>query len=347
MRRERWASKASWRLTFTVWSLVLVLWAVVTIVIDYDTLVVIRNLIGTRGRVPVIVLAVVVGLPMLVDVVRNASRNQRGRRKRDWNDATSRWETSTPAMTPRRCSDATVDLTWRERAIVEQGQLAYGVVVHHGELTSVRYLAPWGDEIASRPVVAKTRPREGVLAPLLFEPGAHVGVAPSVLGLAFLVPPADDLRSTLQPTSVDVEEASFTATVAATLHPVERLSRYCTADVGEVTLSDGKLTVAPLSSEPTTVRLDKPFRVELSVFLLAGARAELNMTIEPRTHSAYRAGDSVSITLKTELPQARLSRRLPQAWVDACYVQPAHFDTLWRAIVSYADDTSLTSSVAS
>jgi hypothetical protein len=348
---RRWASKASWRLTFTVWSAVLVLWAVVTILIDYNTLLFIRKIVGEHGRAPIVVLAVVIVLPMLVDAVRNASRHRSVRRSQAWrDDPTSSWRQAVPAMTPRRFrsrDDAEANLTWRERAIVEQGQLAYGSVLHHGALSSVRYVASWGDEVASRPVAAaEPRPREGSRAPLLFEPGAHVGVAPTLLRLEFRVGESHDTRPALEARSTVSGPDALSLPLVATLHPVERMSRYVTTNVGELELADGQLTLTPASGDPTSIRLDKPFRVEASVFLLADNRAELNLLLEPRTHTAYRAGEIVPISFKSELAQERIDHRLPQAWKDVCYLEPKDFDALWSAIVSFDDDSTSTSCVS-
>src|SRR5690606_9041323 len=119
----------------------------VTLLIDKETLLVVRRIVGEQGRLPVLILAVIVVGPLLIDAVKNASRYRwRGERRRD---AVTSWAASPPATTPRRfrAGAAKADLTWRERAIVEQGQLAHGTVLHHGELTSVRYAAPWGDVI--------------------------------------------------------------------------------------------------------------------------------------------------------------------------------------------------------
>ncbi len=354
---RRWASKTSWRLTFAVWSALLVLWGVVTVLIDRDALLLIRELVGEHGRSPIVVLAAVIIVPVLADAWRNGSRSKGLWRHRSLRrSASARWQSDAPAMTPRRfragARQAQSPLTWREKAIVEQGQLAYGTVHHHGELTSVQYDAPWGDVIASRPVAAcSSRPREGSRAPLLFEPGANVGVAPSLVGLEFLVTPMSDTRRVLplDTRSDDTrahETNALSLPIMATLHPVERLSRYCAGDVGQLEFGDERLCLTPVSGEPTTVRLDRPFRVEASVFLLADGRTELNLRIASRTHSAYRAGDSEVIELKTELPQARVDRHLPETWQDACYLGTENFDALWSVLVSASDDATLMRSVS-
>jgi hypothetical protein len=345
---RRWASKSSWRLTFTVWSVVLVVWAAVTLLIDYDTLLAIRELV--RGRAPIAVLAAIIAIPVLVDATRNFTRQWAARQRHAGRARASEvtsWGTVVPATTPRQFrGDARSELTWRERAIVEQGQLAYGIVHHHGELSSVRFEAPWGDVIGSRPVRAvKPRPREGSPAPLLFEPGALVGVAPTLLGLELERSEPPDLRRELEVAPLGEAPASLTTALLPTLHPVERMSRYRTMDVGMLELGDGRLSLAPSAGDPVTVRLDQPFRVEAKTHLLDPERAELVLRIEPRTNTAYRAGNAAPLVLKTELPQRRIDRGVPIGWCDACYVSPDDFDALWCAIVSAADDDELTRAV--
>lgn len=343
-------SRASWRLTFTAWSIVLVCWAVMTVSIDYDALVLLRRLMGEHGRAPVMLLAAVIALPLIIDAVQNLPRYRRRWLERVRHDpALSIWSSAVPTSTPRvfRETDESAPLTWRERSIVEQGQIAFGRVEHHGELLSVRIDAAWGDTIASRPVAMRgERPRAGSRAPLLFEPGAHVGVAPSLLGLSFLAQaPADERPALQRSDAVRPTVSALDVPVRATLHPVERMSRYHATDVGELSFDGAKLTLSQ-GGKLAVVRLDKPFRVELSAFLLLGGQCEVNVRIEPRAHSAYRAGEQDVLELKTELSQRRVDRRLACAWVDASYVAPGDFDALWRVIVAAADDAELTASVA-
>lgn len=342
-------SRASWRLTFTAWSLVLAAWAAMTISLDYDALVFIRRLMGEHGRLPVMLLAAVIALPLFVDALQNLPRYRRRWLERVRHDpALSSWSATVPSSTPRLFREGDgAPLTWRERSIVEQGQLAFGRIEHHGDLQSVRFEAPWGDTIASRPVLMSgERPREGSRAPLLFEPGAHVGVAPSLLGLRFLAQTPRDERPLLR---VDARPVSpptkLEVPVCATLHPVERMSRYRPTNVGTLSFDGAKLTLSQ-GDATVTVRLDKPFRVELSASLLVGGRCELNVRIEPRATGAYRAREQAVLELKTELPQARVDRRIARAFSDASYVAPADFDALWRVVVTAAGDDELTALVS-
>ncbi len=349
--------RSRWRLTLTVWSLVLAAWAVLTISLDYEALVLIRRLVGEHGFAPILALAAVIVLPVLIDAARNLPRYRRRWLERARRlETLDRWSAAVPSTTPRvfrLAPGATLgELTWREKSIVEQGQLAIGQIEQHGALTSVRYEAPWGDVIASRPVAARgTTPRPGMRAPLLFEPGAHVGVAPTLLGLSFAVTPPTDQRTLLAPAHTAAPPSHPTPRHAlrvpafATLHPIERMSRYLSADVGELSLVGPKLTLT-LGENTSSVSLDKPFRVELAVHLLAAGLAEVTVHVEPRASGAYRAGSLAGVRFKTELPQKRLGARLPTAWIDACYLQPSDFDTLWAAIVARADDAELTASVA-
>jgi hypothetical protein len=347
--------RASWRLTFVAWSLVLLLLAIVTSTIDYDTLVLIRELAGKQGNGAIALVALVIALPVLIDAVRNApSYRQLWKRTSVRDRLRSSWSSRASGTTPRRCrqsAGSASKLTWRERAIVEQGQLAYGVVEHHGHLSSVRYDAPWGEVIASRPVVVgEGRPREGSPAALLFEPGALVGVAPTLRGIDFYSADARDERVALshsEPISNGhPPPLARTMLVHATLHPVQRLSRYNSAEVGELSFDGVTLTLSQSGTEPSSVRLDKPFQVALSTFVLSGGRAELNVRIEPTASSAYRAGDRKPVQFKTELAQGRIARGLQTSWCDACYLEPRDFDALWAAIVDGADDPTLTASVS-
>lgn len=240
------------------------------------------------------------------------------------------------------------ELTRRERTIVEQGQLIFGAIEHHGELTSVGATTPWGQTIASRPVViAGARPREGERAPLLFEAGARVGVAPTLHELNYYGAEAEDRRPPLQPLAPPATPTgSMSLSVHATLHPVHRVSGARDTEVGELVFDGDKLTLQLGDAEPSTLRLSQPFRVELSTHLLPDGRAELNVALEQRTHGAYRAGDPHPVTFKTELDQNRVDRDVPTQWCDAGYLQSEDFDRLWPLVLAQTDDAGLTAKVA-
>ncbi len=354
-RAGGWSSKTSWRLTFFVWTTVFVVWALVTALIDYNTLRWIQQLTGTERSTPVTFLALVIALPVLVDAIRNATRNRHrltARSRSRLGEAS--WSTAVPAPTPRRSRGSDEQLTWRERAIVEQGQLGYGMVQHHGDLTSVQLQSAWGDTIGSRPVSAtEPRPRHGALAPLLFEPGAHVGVAPTLLGLEFVQTAAADNRTDThfddgeQVTATDLSSglSAWGARLVATLHPVERLSRYRNAEVGELRLQNDKLTLSPQNAEPVTIALTQPFRVELHAYPLDERRIELHLRVEPRGHAAYRTGEQLALCVKTELSQLQVHSRIPIGWRDACYVAQDDFTRLWRSLLTASNDETLARSL--
>jgi hypothetical protein len=351
LRVER---RASWRLTFAAWSTLFVVWAIATFALQYDILGVVAKFAGNHGGGATAAVGLVIGLPLLVDATRNVQRGYRLWRRRALQiPAGASWSEQVPASTPRQYRGGGIkELTRRERAIVEQGQLAYGRVEHHGELMSVSYQAPWGDAISSRPIAVADPPREGARAPLLLEQGARVGVAPTLLGLEFLAAEPEDRRGALQPPQIAAHPPPTPLSVAlhASLHPVERTSGSRASQVGELSYDGTRLTLAHPAAhpalEPLSLRLDRPLRVQLSTFLLPGAVAELNVCMEPQTSSAYRTGKQQPLRFKTELPQRRIGTRVERAWVDACYLAPRDFDVLWELIVASAGDAALTSSVS-
>ena len=343
--------RGSWKLTFVAWSGLLLVWSIVTVALDEDNLRLLRRLGVERSDVAVLIIALVIVLPLAIDVTRNLQRTYRlWKRRAATQTQDADWRASVPAYVPRRFRhDDGPELTRRERAIVEQGQLIYGTVEHHGELTSVRATTEWGQEISSRPVVISgRRPREGARSPLLFETGARVGVAPELHDLLYYGSPAEDRRPPLCAQDAPTSPAgALRVPVHATLHPVHRVSGARGTDVGELTFDGDKLTLQLGATEPSTLRLSQPFRVELSSHLLPDGRAELNLAIEQRAHGAYRAGDPHPLCFKTELDQNRISRRLPLDWADVGYLPSEDFERLWPAIVAQADDVELASKVAS
>jgi hypothetical protein len=328
------------------WSAVFVVWSVATFALDYDLLLMVRRLAGDHGGLAV---ALAIGVPLLIDASRNAQRGYRlWRRRVVQRPASATWSDRVPASTPRTFRGGAM-LTRRERAIVEQGQLAYGRVEHHGELVSVRYVAPWGQSIASHPVVGTRRPAEGTRAPLLLEQGALVGVAPSLLDLEFLAAAPEDRRPHVSTTSErerTIPATKLSIQVHASLHPVVRTSGSKPSEVGELSYDGGRLTLIHPAAEPLSVRLDRPLRVELSVLLLPGGMAELNASIEQQPSGAYRAAESHRIRFKTELAQLHLDRNLEQAWIDACYLSASDFESLWWLIVEAAGDDALARSLS-
>ena len=331
-------------------------WIVLMMVLDRDALLLLYDLVGRDQTGVVVTLSLIVGFPLLIEAARNAPRYHRLWKTRALRDpAVARWTTDVPAATPRRfrVRGRVGELTWRERAIVEQGQLAIGRIERHGALCSVRYDAPWGEAIASLPTaVDGAPPAEGTPAPLLYEPHTSMGVAPSLVGVDFFVPDAGDQRAAL--TAIDTEarktargvRGPTTLPVCATLHPVERMARHRSVEVGTLSLSEEQMTLTLGHAEPITVRLDRPFRVEVATYLRADGQAELSVSFEPRTTSAYRTGEQVPLRLKTELPQGRIDRSVPVGWMDAGYIARTDFDRLWEVVVAATGDSTLSAHVA-
>lgn len=342
--------RGSWKLTFVAWSGLLLVWSIVTVALDEHSLRWLRRLGVERSDVAVPIIALVIGLPLAVDMARNVQRTyQIWKRRAATLTPMANWKPRVPAYVPRRFKqEGGPELTRRERTIVEQGQLVYGAVEHHGDLTSVRATTPWGQSIASRPVVITgARPREGERAPLLFEAGARVGVAPTLHDLTYFGAEAEDRRPPLLPLDLPTMQSdTMSWPVHATLHPVHRVSGARDTEVGELTFDGDKLTLQLGDAEPITLRLSQPFRVELSTHLLPDGRAELNIALEQRTHGAYRAGDPHPVQLKTELEQGRVDRAVPTDWSDAGYLASADFDRLWPLVLTHTDDASLTAKVA-
>lgn len=333
------------------WSALLLIWAVVTAMMDHDTLVVVRRLAGERGDGAVALIAGIIALPLLIDAARNVHRTYRLYRRRSQQDGPgATWSAEVPAATPRRFrqpQERSPDqaLTRRERVLVEHGQLAMGIVEHHGELTSVRYLAPWGRELTSRPVVVEgERPRDGELAPLLFEPDTRMGVAPTLHGLTFRVPNVTDDRAPLAPTLVEEPPApspGFDHAVHASLHPIERASGTRSTEVGRLTLRDAELSLSFVDAEPMMLRLDRPFVATCVVHLLPGGMAELSLALEPKVEGAYRGAAPRPLSVKTELPQRRVDPGVERGWRDVPHLPLRAFEELLSELAKHPDGRPL------
>ena len=310
-------------------------WALVTATTDRSSLVMIRRVIGEHDLLAAGVVAAVIVVPVAVDAWRFLPRYGRRWLARTRGGNESAWAAEVPLQGPRVFRAGKAELSWRERAIVEQGQYAVGRVVHHGDLTGVRFDAPWGDTIASRPVSHRGErpPAETPLA-LLYEPGAHVGVAPSLLDLAFLQPVIVDSRKPLASTtrSASPTPTPLTVPLVATLHPVERMARYLDAHLGDLTIDDDRITLH--GADRTWAMLHDKASMRVSACLLPGKRAEVTIEITHQRDGAYRAHDDDPLRFKTELPQRRLSPALPLAWSDAPYISEADFNHIWPHLVA-------------
>jgi hypothetical protein len=343
--------RGNWKLTFVAWGAVLAVWAVVTAIIDEDTLRVVRRLAGERGHGAIVLIGLVIGLPLLVDVAANVHRTYRLWHRRAVLDAdAANWASEVPTNTPRRFRGPDdLSLTRRERSIVEQGQLGFGEVQHHGELASLHYVAPWGATITTRPMPAAARPPAGSRSPILFEHGARMGVAPQLQELSFLAAPAGDERCELSApaaaTGRPSPNAAFALTLHASLHPVERASGSADTAVGALCFDSGALATTFDKGTTASVRLDKPFCVSLSAHLLGAGTAELNVTVLAAAPSAYRAERPRVLHFKTELPQRQVARHLDQRWVDAPMLRARDFAVLWRTLLCHAEDSELAASV--
>jgi len=343
--------RGTWKLTFVAWSGLLLLWAVVTAVMDHDTLVVVRRFAGERGDGAIALIAGIIGLPLLIDAARNVHRVYRLHRRRfqqDTRDAS--WSKDVPVATPRRFRESAETtseraLTRREKVLVELGQLAIGVVEHHGEFTSVRYRAPWGRELTSRPVIVEgVRPEDGEPAPLLFEPDTRMGVAPTLFGLLFLVPRIADERGAVAPylpPERGEPPAAFDHAVHASLHPIERASGTRPTEVGQLVLRDGALTLSYLDADPVSLRLDRPFVASCAVYLLPGSMAELTLTLEPKVEGAYRGATPRALRVKAEIPQRRVDGSVERAWRDVPHMSLRAFDELLAVLVARPDGRRL------
>lgn len=345
------ARRGTWKLTFVAWSALLLVWAVITAVMDHDTLVVVRRLVGERGHGAIALIAGVIALPLMIDASRNVHRIYRLYRRRSQQDGREAiWSTEVPAATPRRFRSppATTpdrELTRRERGVVEHGQLVMGIAEHHGALTSVRYRAPWGKELTSRPVVVEgARPRQGERVALLFEADTRMGVAPTLHGLRFRVPRVTDDREPIAPFLPEVPprpSADFDHAVHASLHPIERASGTRATEIGRLTLEGDRLTLSFVDAEPITLRLDRPFVATCAVHLLPGSVAEVSLSLEPKLDGAYRGASARALEIKTELSQRRVDVRAEQGWRDVPHVAIGAFEAMLAALVIRSDGREL------
>ena len=344
--------KASWKLTFGVWSSVMLVWAILTVALNHDLLLVLKRLSDDNGSHVTWAVALLIGLPVLLDAARNMPRYRRRWRARG--SGLMAWQPQVPATTPRRF-ETEHKLTRREQAVVEQGQLAFGRVERHGAMASVRYDPPWGQPVSSMPLEVLEPPTAGAMASLLFEPGSAVGLAPSLRALKFLRAPPEDLRlaevpvstaDSLPAPSVRSTQSPRCCKVLATLHPVERFHGSRDAEVGELTCNNQRLTLTMGEREPCTIRLDRPVVVTLSVHLLSDDLLELCVRLSPRRQSAYRNPERHTLCFKTELRQRQVGRAVERRWTDAVYLSPRDFTALWPAIQSAGCDHSVAALVA-
>ncbi|MEM1032560.1 MAG: hypothetical protein AAF928_02990 [Myxococcota bacterium] len=336
--------RGSWKLTFIVWSGLLLVWAFVTVALDEQSVRLLRRLGASRWEVAVALVALAIGLPLLIDARRNVLRTYRQWKRRATPVSGAEGSDEVPAHVPRRFRGAEMahhdDLTRRERSLVEHGQLLFGTVVHHAELTSVRATTPWGVEVWSRPVVVdgSRRPAPDTRAALVVEAGAKMGVAPALHHLRFIDGPPCDHRGPLAPQPKPAPCGPFEAAVHTTLHPLHRVAGAAPTEIGTIDFDGDTLTLHAGAAAPVAIRLSRPFTVKLSVQLLHHDRAELNLAVEQFSVGAYRAPRTERLQVKAELDQARLSAELPLGWCDATYLRGEDFDRVWRILAASASD---------
>lgn len=300
----------------------------------------VKRFAGERGGAVLLAVGAAVIVPLAIDVARNVRRTHRDWREGGVDPLGGDTTHEVPVPTPRRFREGDGEpLTRREKTIVAHGQLALGEVVHHGPLTSVRYEAPWGATITSRPVEVEPRPRDGASAVLVFEPGARVGVAPALHRVVFDAAVTKDGR----PAKVAGREAkggAWQAQVHATLHPVERFAHTGDTTVGELRLEASRLRMR-LGDVQRELRLDRPFTVVLTCQPLPADRVELCVELTPKEGGGYRATEADAWRIKTELPQRRVAASVAVAWRDGGYLAAHDFERLWGALLAHADQPEL------
>lgn len=195
------------------------------------------------------------------------------------------------------------------------------------------YAASWGQLIASLPsAVEGPQPLAGSEAALLFEGAARTGVAPTLLGVEFFFRAAQDIRQSLAPAERRDGPNRLTAAVLRTLAGDQD------DGVGELSLEDDQLTLLTDDAEPISICLQRPIRVDISTSLRADDLAEVNIRVEQRDHSAYRAESGSGLRFKTVLPQKCVSSSVASEWVDAAYITPGDFEQLWQTLVGASGD---------
>ncbi len=246
-------------------------------------------------------------------------------------------------------------LTPTQKTLLTNGQVLLGeVTAINWPRVQIHYIDTAGHHHTQTLRAHRTqnmeRPRLGDALILLHDPiSPSRVVAPSLLDITFepgqLAP---DKRAPL-PTSRRIHHECIlptpkTLTLFSTLHPLDQpwwnkiqTRRHPHTEVGHI----GELILGPGAAlqlhnpnhPPILLRLDRPFVVDISVWLTSEQTAELNLTLRPQ---GAPPGAS-TIQLRTELPQQNLSPALPLKQEQHPYLDPHQFALLWDMICFHAN----------
>lgn len=246
-------------------------------------------------------------------------------------------------------------LTLTQRVVLTHGVVVHGRVLEvRWPAVTVRYKGPWGERHTARLMAhpkGKTPPRAGQALELLIDPQSPGDVvAPELLDIVFDAPPAfEDCRPVKHPHQdvrepvMDDERAQVP--LRSTLRPIEppmllTLSRSLTGrrtmttHIGALSIERECLRYS-LEQRPgeLVLSLERPFAIELSVWLTSDEHAELNVSLRRRGADLSQP----SLCFRVEMPQQWLSRDLPTKHEERHpYLALDDFHRLWATLRFHA-----------
>ena len=232
------------------------------------------------------------------------------------------------------------NLPYQRRQILKRGRLVRGTIVERRTVTSLlgnhwvvvyNYRTSNGQVHRGQAVI---KDRRLLGHAILDEPVAVIympeapkeSVAPALVGASFL-PVVDQRPAQLpQPTEAARIVPGDSVLVDATLH-----NPHTSARVGWLTLRDETL-FASIGDQEHTVPLDKPFRLELSAWLLSPEEVALGVLLR----ASGVAPTVPPLRFAVPMPQENVSLMVPLKHEEMPQLYVHDFNALWPVILSYA-----------